>query len=248
MVRSQFHPLKVNATTGEPFFPLETHPNIILTPPRLTDIPKLPDLMNDPGVCVWLTGPPHPYTLEHAEAWVTTTVDEANGILQELKDVEGSDTLKLVGGSLIRCIREIKKDGSDVLIGDIHLRRCASMELAPGVKNNGERLEDSVKLLGLVNMQRENGDPEILWSVGYFLATSHAGQGIMSNAFKAVLQQWAFPRMGVRRMIGESYVENYGSRRVMEKNGFVFREILEGHAEAKGQKHDVCVYDLNLNV
>lgn len=63
MVRSQFHPLQVNAITGEPFFPLETHPNIILTPPRLSDIPKLPDLMNDPGVCVWLTGPPHPYTL-----------------------------------------------------------------------------------------------------------------------------------------------------------------------------------------
>lgn len=40
------------------------------------------------------------------------------------------------------------------------------MELAPGVKNNGERLEDSPKLFGLVNMQRENGDPEILWSVG----------------------------------------------------------------------------------
>ncbi|KAJ3789957.1 acyl-CoA N-acyltransferase [Lentinula aff. detonsa] len=248
MLQSQFHPLKTNASTGELYLPLEYHPNIILTTPRLSDIPKLPDLLNDPGVCIWLRGPPYPYEIEHSEEWVTKLVEETEEILQELKDAEGNDTLKLVGGSPVRCIREIKEDGTDVLIGDIHLRRCETMELAPGMKNDSESWEDSPKLLGVANMRRENGDPEILWSVGYFLATSHSGQGIMTSAFKAILEQWAIPRMGIRRMIGETYAENFGSQRVLEKNGFVFREIVKEHLEAKGKKHDICVFDLNVSL
>lgn len=63
MPQSQLHPLKVNPSTGEPYLPLKSHPNVILTPPRLSDIPLLPALLNDPGVHVWLVGPPYPYLL-----------------------------------------------------------------------------------------------------------------------------------------------------------------------------------------
>ncbi|KAJ3978110.1 acyl-CoA N-acyltransferase [Lentinula raphanica] len=244
MSLTQTYPLRVNSTTGELYLPLESHPNIIITPPRMSDIPRLPDLLNDPGVCVWISGPPYPYEIEHSKGWITMCVEDIEETLQELKDAEGDDNLKLVGGCPVRYIREVKEDGTDLLIGDIDLRRCETMELAPGVNNESELWEESPKLLGVANMQRENGDPEILWSLGYFLATSHSGKGIMSSALEAILQKWAIPRMGIRRMIGETYVENYGSRRVLEKNGFVFRKVIKEHVEAKGKKHDVCIFDL----
>ncbi|KAF9074968.1 acyl-CoA N-acyltransferase [Rhodocollybia butyracea] len=233
MSKSYLHPLKVNPSTGEPFLPLDSHPGFIITPPRLSDIVLLPDLLNDPNVHPWLKGPPYPYTLEHSRAWVTEKVEEATALLQELESSsEGS--LKVVGGCPIRYIREVKEDGTDVLVGDIGLQRSDGVDL-----QNAPRLLD-------VNNQRKAGDPEIIWSMGYLLAPSYGGRGIMSSAFKAVIKQWAIPRMGMRRMVGVTYPDNYGSRKVMEKNGFVLREIVKEHVKAKGKVHDCCVYDLNV--
>ncbi|KAF9074967.1 GNAT domain-containing protein [Rhodocollybia butyracea] len=244
MSKSQLHPLKVNPSTGEPFLPLDSHPGFIITPPRLSDIVLLPDLLNDPNVHPWLKGPPYPYTLEHSRVWVTEKVEEATALLQELESSsEGS--LKVVDGCPIRYIREVKEDGTDVLVGDIELRRFENMELAPG--SNGVDLGRAPRLLD-INNQRKAGDPEIIWSMGYLLASSYGGRGIMSSAFKAVIQQWAIPRMGMRRMVGVTYPDNYGSRKVMEKNGFVLREIVKEHVKAKGKVHDSCVYDLNVAV
>ncbi|KAE9409170.1 acyl-CoA N-acyltransferase [Gymnopus androsaceus JB14] len=242
--KSQLYPLEVNPSTGEPFLSLKSHPNIIITPPRLTDIPLLPSLLNDPTTAQWLKGPPLPYLLEHSQVWVTQIKQKTDELLQELQDAEGHESLKVVGNCPVRYIREVKKDGTDVLIGDIELRRCEEMELA-GPK--GVNWDDAPRLLE-INNQRKAGDPEIVWSVGYFLATSHAGQGIMTSAFNAILKEWAIPRMGMRRMVAITNPNNYGSQKVMKKTGFVFREMLEKHIEGKGKKHDIYVFELNITV
>lgn len=135
------------------------------------------------------------------------------------------------------------------------------MELA-GPK--GVNWDDAPRLLE-INNQRKAGDPEIVWSVGCkcdvfrsntrltrtesdFLATSHAGQGIMTSAFNAILKEWAIPRMGMRRMVAITNPNNHGSQKVMKKTGFVFREMLEKHIEGKGKKHDIYVFELNITV
>lgn len=200
--------------------------------------------------------------IEHSHVWVSGIVDEANRWLQELQDAEGDDTLKIIGGCPVRYIREVKEDGTDVLIGDIMLERCETMELAG---SKGVNWKDAPRLLE-INNQRKNGDPEIIWSVGCksdvfrlittlvhqtetdFLKTSHAGQGIMSSAFNAVLQQWAIPRMGLRRMIALTWPTNRSSQRVMEKNGFILREVVEEYVEAKGKIRDIWVFDLSVTV
>lgn len=58
---NQLHPLQLNPHTGEPFLRLKSHPNIILTPPRLSDVAYSLEYLNDARVHEWLQGPPFPY-------------------------------------------------------------------------------------------------------------------------------------------------------------------------------------------
>ena len=55
-------PIQINPATGEPFLPLRSHPNLILTPFRDADVPAILELLNDERVYSWLDGPPKPYT------------------------------------------------------------------------------------------------------------------------------------------------------------------------------------------
>jgi [ribosomal protein S5]-alanine N-acetyltransferase len=57
-------------------------------------------------------------------------------------------------------------------------------------------------------------DPEI----GYALMHRHWGQGYASEIATA-LRDWVFDAMNYRRFIGFAHVENFASRRVMEKIG-----------------------------
>ncbi len=56
-------PFEVNPSTREPFVRLRTHANVIITPPRESDIPLSVPPMNDERIHVWLTSTPFPYTL-----------------------------------------------------------------------------------------------------------------------------------------------------------------------------------------
>lgn len=69
---SRLGPLEVNQSTKEPFLRLRAHPNIIITPPRESDIPYIIPPMNDSRVHVWLNGPPYPYTTGKLQGFFCT--------------------------------------------------------------------------------------------------------------------------------------------------------------------------------
>ena len=46
----------------------------------------------------------------------------------------------------------------------------------------------------------------------------------MSAAIRTFIHDWAVPRMGVRQIRVETFADNIGSRRVFEKNGFVYEK------------------------
>lgn len=48
----------------------------------------------------------------------------------------------------------------------------------------------------------------------------------MSAAVRTILHEWAIPRMGVRKMRVETFLDNVGSLRVFEKNGFVLENTV----------------------
>lgn len=159
---SALHPLLVDDTTGEPYLRLP-HPNenIIITPPRMEDAPFMVPIMNNPRVYMNLTGPPFPFTLQHAEERLASRVVESRQILEDLQKVEegtpsGPTGLKLCDGCPIRSIREVMEDGQQVYIGDIIAGRCKYFHVVDA--------EEKERLIAN-NNAKAPGDPDIVFGM-----------------------------------------------------------------------------------
>ncbi|KAJ7594000.1 hypothetical protein C8J56DRAFT_777684 [Mycena floridula] len=239
MSNPQLQPFEFNPKTGEPFLRLKSHKNIILTPPRFSDAPRIINLLNDPKINDQLATVPFPYLQEHADWWLNKIVTEYDNIMRVLSDAKDEEALKVVDECPVRTIREVLEDGTDLLIGDVGVIRCPWMELA-GPKGVNWDLKEK---LAAENNARLTGDPEILWTVGYYLASSHHGLGIMPDAFDTLLRSWAITRMSVKKMVGAAFTDNPGSVRVLEKVGFKIRETIENHAVVKGTMRGLIVLD-----
>ncbi|KAI0669772.1 acyl-CoA N-acyltransferase [Trametes maxima] len=222
MPKTQFYPLQFHPETGEPFLRLPSpHDNIIITPPRMSDAPTVVAYMNDPAVYTWLEGPPFPYYMEHADSWLTMVKEGTDVAFQELErlNTEYPDSPpRLVSGQPVRMIREVREDGTDLLLGDVAIIR----ERWPDVEDKEVKTS-----LATPNAEKAVGDPDIIWCIGDYLAPSHHGKGIMTAAVKGLLHQWGIPRMGVRQVRVETFADNVGSRRVFEKLGFVFEKTVQ---------------------
>ncbi|CAA7268036.1 unnamed protein product [Cyclocybe aegerita] len=123
MAPDQLFPLEVNPRTQEPFLRLRKHKNIILTPMRWEDASSLVPLFNDKRPYTKLT------PTEDAEERLQKHKPPSDVILQELKDAQGSETLKMVNGAPVSYIRELQEDGSDIFLGNIAIGRCFHGEL-----------------------------------------------------------------------------------------------------------------------
>ncbi|KAI0651977.1 GNAT domain-containing protein [Trametes meyenii] len=238
MSKAQFHPLQFHPETGEPFLRLPSpYDNIILTPPRLSDAPTVVAYMNDPAVYNWLEGPPFPYHTEHADSWLAMVKEGTDAALQELERLNADHPegpLRLVSGQPVRMIREVRDDGTDLLLGDVAIVR----ERWPDVEDKEVKVN-----LATPNAEKTVGDPSIIWCIGDYLASSHHGRGIMTAAVKTLLHEWGIPRMGVRQVRVETFTDNVGSRRVFEKLGFVVEKTvqLENRVLNSGRKIDGMV-------
>jgi len=222
MAHFQLTPLQINPTTREPYLRLPSpNENIIITPPRVEDAAAIVNNMNDPAVYTWLSGPPYPYLLQHADEWLANVKATCDNVLEELAvEVERNpdSQLKIVGGCPVRILREMQEDGSDTFLGDLGVDRCG-----------WEDMDDSFEKVQLTeqNAQKKIGDPDIVWSIGDYLASSHQGRGIMSAALGTLIREWIVPRMGAKIIRAEAFKGNIGSRRVFEKNGFVMEKTLD---------------------
>ncbi|KAG8219623.1 SUR7/PalI family-domain-containing protein [Butyriboletus roseoflavus] len=229
MPGGQLYPLETNPQTGEPFLRLPApNDNIILTAPRMSDAKSLAPIINDPRVSVWLEGPPIPYRDEYAEEWLAHIVKQSEDVLGELREEDRAEgPLKVVGGCPVRHLREVLLDGTDIYIGDIGINRAQMEEVLD---------PDERKRAVEANNGKAIGDPSIVWTFGDYLAPSHHGRGIMSAAMGAILNGWAIPRMGVRRMVGYTFTGNEGSRRVFEKNGFEWKRTVDNGKLVRGER------------
>lgn len=155
-------PLQYNSRTGEPFIRLPSpHENLILTPPRPSDVAANYSLMTDQKVYRMLSGPPFPYLESHAIGWIDMITTHAAEAMREFQEAEAAErstgTKRFVGTCPVRYIREVQEDGSDVFLGDIDVHRCQF----PDVKDPDEQ----ARLAG-ENNARELGDPDIAWCIG----------------------------------------------------------------------------------
>lgn len=88
-------------------------------------------------------------------------------------------------------------------------------------------------------------EPHARAEIGYDLAPAWWGQGVMPEAVAAALQ-FGFMRMGLHSVEAQIHPDNHGSRRVLEKLGFVqegyFRENYFDPNE--GRFSDTAVFSL----
>ncbi|KAF7317747.1 Acetyltransferase, GNAT family [Mycena kentingensis (nom. inval.)] len=190
--------------------------NIVITPPRLSDAAPSVAIMNDPAVAPNMgVTPEKPYTIERAEAWIAKVKGACDAAVHQMQDASAGagEQLKFaIGGCPVRHIREVRADGEEVYIGDVGLARSGFLN----VKDKEERAR-----LVAENEARVAGDPEIVWHIGYYLAPSHHGRGIMSAVVHAMIHEWGVSRMGVHLVRSNAFEGNFGSLKVLKKNGFM---------------------------
>lgn len=79
--------------------------------------------------------------------------------------------------------------------------------------------------------------------IGYWLGRPFWGQGIMTEAVRRMCRE-VFAAWDIVRIHAEVFAPNGGSRRVLEKAGFVFEGTKRASVYKDGQILDSCVYAL----
>jgi RimJ/RimL family protein N-acetyltransferase len=101
-------------------------------------------------------------------------------------------------------------------------------------------LKKSNQLIGMIALH----PMKLKVEVGYGLARSYWGQGIMTEALRAVIA-WALAQPGIYRVQATCDVENFGSARVMEKAGMTREGLLRRyilHPNISDEPRDVYLY------
>lgn len=80
-------------------------------------------------------------------------------------------------------------------------------------------------------------------NIGYTVIAAAQGRGIASEALRAVCE-YAFIRVGVKAITAYVLADNGGSVRVLEKAGFVRKQVLEKAYEINGVRYDDWVFRL----
>lgn len=104
-----------------------------------------------------------------------------------------------------------------------------------------EHKEDG-KFIGTVGFVMFS-DSGYVGEIGYALARPYWGQGITTEAAKAIIR-FGFDYLGLHRIQATCRADNVGSYRVMEKAGLRFEGIMRGRRYVKGRFDDIRMYGI----
>lgn len=77
--------------------------------------------------------------------------------------------------------------------------------------------------------------------IGYWLGEKYWGSGIMTEAVR-LTSNFGFKKFRLKRIYGEAFSFNVGSRRVLEKSGFKVEGLLKKHFKKDGKFIDLYVF------
>lgn len=118
--------------------------------------------------------------------------------------------------------------------------------IADDARHNGRQThwairEQSGRLIGAIELSRNEPGSEHASEIGYWLARPFWGCGIMTRVVKIIVEL-GFRDFGLCRISAPIFAPNIGSARVLEKNGFV----LEGALLRLAYQRDGHFYDGRL--
>jgi len=98
-------------------------------------------------------------------------------------------------------------------------------------------LVGSIGIVSKTDIYRKN------FEIGYFLDEKYWGKGIATKAIKAATS-YAFSNFDVVRVYAEPFADNPGSRKVLEKAGFVLEATFKSNVIKNGIIKDSCIYSV----
>jgi len=98
-------------------------------------------------------------------------------------------------------------------------------------------LVGSIGLVAMTDIYRKN------FEMGYFLNEKHWGKGIITKAIRAATA-YAFREFDVIRVYAEPFSDNPGSRRVLEKAGYIHEATFRKNVIKNGIIKDSCIYSI----
>lgn len=100
----------------------------------------------------------------------------------------------------------------------LEMLRGVAASIRPGFAPAAWMIVEDDEVVGLCSIVKPPADGEI--HIGYGVAPTRRGQGVMSRAISALLE-WAVADPRVAIVSAETSVNNPASQRVLERNGFI---------------------------
>ncbi|KAK4704555.1 hypothetical protein P7C70_g1661, partial [Phenoliferia sp. Uapishka_3] len=191
-------------------FPTSSSPflsSLRLTPPRQSDASALVSTLNSPLVYKSLRSPPYPYLPHHATAVIGMGMKAAQALIDQWERNDWSTP----EGCPLNTIRAMRDDGEEVWVGALGVRRWPFDEVVDPVEK-----EEKVREM----MARKAEDPEVVWTVGFYIDPTFNGRGVMTQVLRTLIDSYMIPALHATKIRATVYVGNIASRRVFEKNGF----------------------------
>ena len=99
------------------------------------------------------------------------------------------------------------------------------------------------KVVGSIGAFRQQNIHSQTAEMGYYVAEPYWGKGVGTEAVRQTCK-YVFEHTNILRIFAEPFSFNKGSRRILEKNGFVFEGILRQNAVKNGRVIDMTMYSL----
>lgn len=97
------------------------------------------------------------------------------------------------------------------------------------------------EVIGSMTLEKKSGDFRCIAELGYVSAKKYWGHGFITKAVALALQR-GFQELDVVRIEANTHLDNVGSQRVLEKNGFVREALLKKAIVRKGNIEDLYLY------
>ena len=99
------------------------------------------------------------------------------------------------------------------------------------------QLVGSVGLVSKSDIYRKN------FEIGYFLSEEYWGRGIMTKTIK-IATSYAFKEFDIVRVYAEPFSDNTGSRKALERAGYICEATLRRNVIKNGIIKDSCIYSV----
>ena len=100
------------------------------------------------------------------------------------------------------------------------------------------------RAIGSISVTPFQGNDVCRGELGYVLASSYWGRGIVTRAVKMVVQMVFAEWPHLERLEALVDVENVGSQKVMEKAGFMREGVLRKYVVLKGRTRDMVIFSI----